>query len=36
MAQNKTGGVVALTAQPEQIVSQRLRHIEFAAVHVIE
>ncbi len=35
MTQNEPGGIVALTAQTQQILVQALRQIEFAAVHVI-
>ena len=36
MTQNEAGGIVVLTAYPQQILGQPLRHIEFAPVHVIE
>ena len=35
MTQNEPGGIVALTAQTQQILVQAQRQIEFAAVHVI-
>ena len=35
MTQNEPGGIVALTAQTQQIVIQAQRQIEFAAVRVI-
>ena len=35
MTQNEPGGIVALTAQTQQILVQALRQIEFAAEHVI-
>lgn len=35
MTQNEPGGIVALTAQTQQILAQALRQIEFAAVQVI-
>ena len=35
MTQNEPGGIVALTAQTQQILVQALRQIEFAADHVI-
>src|SRR5215469_3544806 len=36
VTQNEAGGIVVLTAYPQQILGQPLRHIEFAPVHVIE
>src|SRR5260370_21296272 len=36
MTQNKAGRVVALLAEAQQVLSQALRKIEFAAVRVIE
>ncbi len=35
MTQNEPGGIVALTAQTQQILVQALRQIEFAADQVI-
>ena len=35
MTQNEAGGIVALTAQMQQILIQALRQIEFAADHMI-
>jgi len=36
VTQNESGGIVALTAQTQQVLSERLRHIQFAAEHVME
>src|SRR6202045_2424717 len=36
MTQNEPGGIAALAAQTQQILVQTLRHVEFAAVYVIE
>ena len=35
MTQNEPGGIVALTAQTQQILAQALRQIEFAALHMV-
>ena len=35
MTQNESGGIDALTAETQQILTQAQRQIEFAAVHVI-
>ena len=34
VTQNEPGGIVALTAHPQQILVQAKRQIEFAAVHM--
>ena len=36
MTQNESGGIVALTAQTQQILGEAMRPDEFAAVQVIE
>ena len=36
MTENEAGGIVVLTAYPQQILGQTLCHIEFAPGHVIE
>ena len=36
MTQNEPGGIVALTAQTQQILVQALRQIQFAAERVID
>ena len=35
MTQNESGGIDALTAETQQILTQAQRQIEFAAVHVV-
>src|SRR6516225_780275 len=36
VTENESAGIVALIAQPQQILAQAPRHIEFAADHVID